>query len=498
MADITNVINVTLLPQGAQAARDNMNVVACFTSQLGVLSSANRTKEYKLLSDVATDFGTTSAMYEYAKVFFAQTPNAVTAGGKLFACFWRAADESVAATSGTVTSIQHSEATLVGQLQSISDGAFDIDIDSGTQNITALDFRTSTTLEDIATVLDTAITGATVAVSDQKFVITSSTTGATSLVSFATDPGTGTYVGDILAISDGSGAVKVDGEDADTLTAETKETAYAACAAEVNFKGFGFIDNPTDAESRAIGLLAQADSKIFYDVFNTATNLEKDVSNVVWDIVLSKITNIRMLYSKANNRKLWIAYASRAHTVNFNAENSALTMNLKELSGITAEDYTEEEVSKAKTVGLDIYTTIKDTPKVLTSGANDFVDNVYNLIAYVDAVQTDLFNLLGSTSTKISQTTQGVNQLVDQAEKTTKGFVKAGVFAPGTWSSTDRFGDSATFDRNIEQNGYYILAGLLADQTQADREARKSPVIQSAVKNAGAIHSVEYIINFNK
>jgi hypothetical protein len=38
---------------------------------------------------------------------------------------------------------------------------------------------------------------------------------------------------------------------------------------------------------------------------------------------------------------------------------------------------------------------------------------------------------------------------------------------------------------------------LLKDQPQADRQARKSPVLQGAVKNAGAIHSVDIIINFN-
>lgn len=498
-ANISNVINVSLLQPGRLIARDNMNIVACFTSQLGTLSSANRTNLYSNLSEVETDFGTNSAMYEYAKVFFAQSPNAVTAGGFLAACFWRAADETVAATAGTLTGTQLSEAVIVPQLQAISDGSFDITIDGGVaQVVTAVDFRTVSSLDDIATILDTEISGATVTIDDQKIVITSATTGATSDVTFMTDGGTGTYVGDLLTLSDGSGAVKVDGAAGTVLTAESKEDAYAAAIEEVNFKGFGFIDNPTDVETKALGVLAQADSRLYYDVFNSAANLEKNVANVVWDIKLSSLTNTRMLYRKDNNRKFWIGYASRAHVVNFNAENSALTMNLKEIVGIPSEDFTQEEITKAQTVGLDIYVAFKDVPKLLVSGANDFLDNRYNLIAYIDAVQTDLFNLLGSTTTKIPQTTAGVNQLVDTVEFTTDGFVSAGVFAPGTWSSPDSFGDEATFNRNIEKNGYYVLAGLLALQPQVDREARKSPVIQIAVKNAGAIHSADIIINFNK
>jgi hypothetical protein len=104
---------------------------------------------------------------------------------------------------------------------------------------------------------------------------------------------------------------------------------------------------------------------------------------------------------------------------------------------------------------------------------------------------------LKQTATKIPQTTSGVQTIVDIVEKTTKGFVRAGVFAGGVWSSPDFFGNIEIFKRNIEKNGYYVLAGNLADQAQSDRQERKSPVIQVAVKNSGAIHSVDIIINFN-
>lgn len=119
-------------------------------------------------------------------------------------------------------------------------------------------------------------------------------------------------------------------------------------------------------------------------------------------------------------------------------------------------------------------------------------------MAYVDAVQTDSFNLLKTTPTKVPQTYYGVDQLEDCVEKTTGGFVRAGVFNPGTWTLPDFFGDRDMFLRNIEQNGFYVLAGDLADQSTADRQERKSPVLQVAVKNAGAVHSADIIINFNK
>jgi len=498
MAGLGEVVNVALLPEGKMVARDNMNVVAVFTSEMGsILSTSNRASIYGSMKSVGDDFGTNSKIYEYAKVFFAQTPNAVQMGGAFVAAYWRAIDEDVPATSAKLIGNQISEAETIGVLERISDGSIDITIDGTAVSVSGLDFRGETDLNGVAGIINTALDGASVFVVDGRFNVVSDTTGALSTITFASDSGTGTYIGDIIAISDGSGAVITQGTDATVLPAETKEDALLAVSAEVNFKGFGFIDAPTDIERISIAEWANASGKIGYDVVSGDTVLKKDPSSVAWNLVLNSLSNYRLVHSKSNDRKKWAAYASRAHTANFNAENSALTMHLKTLNGVLAEDYSDTELSKAKIVGIDVYTTIKDVPAVLTSGANDYVDNVYNLIAYVNAVQTDTYNLLKGTATKVPQTKHGVNQIVDTVEKSTRGFVRAGVFAPGTWTSPDSFGDIETFKKNIEKFGYYVLAGELSDQPQSDRQARKSPVIQVAVKNAGAIHSVDVIINFN-
>ena len=206
-ANISNVIQVQLLKEPQLAQRANVNTIAVFTSQLGKLSTANRTEVYTDIASVAADFGTNSEFYDFASVFFQQTPNPVSAGGYLVAAFWRATDETVAATSASLTGAQLSEDTVVGLLQQISDGTLDITIDGVVENLTALDFTTSLTLSDIATVIDTALTGGTAVVNNLSIVITSATTGATSTITFTTDPGTGTYIGSILKLNSGSGAV---------------------------------------------------------------------------------------------------------------------------------------------------------------------------------------------------------------------------------------------------------------------------------------------------
>jgi len=495
---IKNVVTVPLLQGGALAMADNPNVVATMTSeQQGPISSASRYRIYSEAASVATDFGTASQAYDFALSFFATQPNATNAGGFLVMGYWRGADEDVAATAASLNGAQLSEATVVSALQQVADGAFDVDIDGVTENLTALDFQATTTLDEIAVVIDTALTGGTAAVVDQRIVITSATTGATSEITFATDPGTGTFIGQTLALTTGSGGFLTQGAAAETLTAETKLAGIAELRSQVKFRGAMFIDNPTDIESKDLAEWGQANDVLQYDVFGSPTNLLVDPTNVVWDIKLSSLTNYRMLYSKAGNRKLAASYMARVHTVNFGAENSALTMHLKELS-VAAEEYTQTEVNNAKMVGLDLYTTIKLTPVILTSGANVFTDERYNLIAFVDYLQIDMYNLLKQTGTKIPQTRRGVNQLIDQAEKTTRQFVRAGVAAPGTWSSPDYFGNRETFEQSIINNGFYWLAGSLADQAQKSREARESPVLQGAVKMAGAVHSVDLLVVVNR
>lgn len=498
MADISNVINVPLLGEGRAVAADNINVVSIITGRQGVLSSAERFRTYKTSAAVAADCGASSAEASFATSFFATSPNSISAGGVLVLGYWRASDETIDASAATLVSEQNSAAALIPILNQISDGSFAITVDGGLeQEVTGLNFQTVSDLDDAKDILDTAITGATVTQSNGFFTITSDTTGATSTLTYLEDAATGTNIAATLGLSSETGAVLTQGAASSTLTAESKLEGIAAIKAAVNIKGAAFIDKILDADVPGIAAWAKANSVIVYETFSGASYLTKATSNPVWQVVLSSQSNFRCLFSKAGNRKMAVSYMARNHVVNFAGQNTAITMNLKTLS-IAAEDYSQTELDAAKAVGLDVYTTIKDVPMLLTSGANDFVDNVYNLMAFVDAVQSNSLTYLKVTPTKIAQTDEGIDGIVDDVEKTCSQFVRANVFNPGTWTLSDFFGDRQQFLDAIKQQGFYVLAGDLADQSTADRQARKSPVIQVAVKNSGAVHSEDIIINFNK
>jgi hypothetical protein len=502
MADISNVINVELLQDQSLAVSDNINACAIITTDNSFLNSNKRYAIYATAQEVANDFGSNNIVSQFANTFFAQQPNPINAGGELIIGYWRAATENLPATNGYLKGSEINPVYLVPQLQQVDQGNMTITIDAGSpQNITDMNFSSIATIDDAVLILQQGINGigatATFDHATNRFKITSNTTGATSAVSFVTGSGN-TFVGSLLGLVGGQGGVSVAGIGAQTLSAEAEIDALDAISALITFKGFTFIDQSTGDQRYQIAGWCQANRVLGYDTFADPNSFYRDVSiGTPWKIKIAGYTFYRMNFSTANNRQLSTAYMSRNHTVNFNAENSAITMNLKSLTGILAESYSQTQITNADIIGLDLYTTIKNVPVVLTSSGNDFVDNVYNLISYIEAVQVGAFNLLRQTATKIPQTTQGVNTIVDTVTQVTKNYVSAGVFAPGTWTSTSTFGNLTTFLNAIDQNGYYILAGLLANQSPVDRAARKSPVIQVAVKNAGAVHSMDIIINFN-
>ena len=219
-------------------------------------------------------------------------------------------------------------------------------------------FRTVNSLDDVVTALNTAITDATVTLSNSYITVTSDTTGATSTLTYLSAHTSGTFIGTILTLSSGSGGTLTQGVASQTLTAETKVEALTAVKAQRNFKGVCFIDTMLDSEVPLVASWAQSNETLVYETFQSVDYLEIDIDNPVWTVKLSGQDYFRCLYSKAGNRQMSASYMAYVHSVDFTAENSALTMHLKELS-VPSEEYSQTEIQKAYNVGLDIYTTIK-------------------------------------------------------------------------------------------------------------------------------------------
>ena len=192
-------------------------------------------------------------------------------------------------------------------------------------------------------------------------------------------------------------------------------------------------------------------------------------------------------------------YAGRAMSTNFSGSNTTSTMNLKTITGVASDTgITQTLLTAAKAVGADCYVNIAGQSCVMSHGANQFFDDVYNLDWIVGALEVAGFNYLRSAGTKIPQTEAGMDGLKGAYRRVLSQAVSNGFIAPGVWTGADTIGNPADFRRNIEDFGFYIYSIPVALQPVADRALREAPVCSIGIKFAGAIHSSDVIVVVNQ
>lgn len=197
-------------------------------------------------------------------------------------------------------------------------------------------------------------------------------------------------------------------------------------------------------------------------------------------------------------RLMAAAYAGRAMSVEFGASNTVNTMNLKSLVGVIPDETITQTIYAAlEAAGVDAYVSYAGIPSVVSNGENHYFDEIYNLIWFVNQLKVNGFNALKQIPNKIPQTEPGMNLLKSAYRDACEQALANGYVAPGTWTSPEYFGNQENMIQNIEQRGYYIYSTPISQQSTADRAARKAPLVQIAVKEAGAIHSSNIVVNVN-
>ena len=103
--------------------------------------------------------------------------------------------------------------------------------------------------------------------------------------------------------------------------------------------------------------------------------------------------------------------------------------------------------------------------------------------------------MLYTSTTKVGQDEAGATTLVSTCNRSLDRAVTNGLVAPGVWNGS-AVGSLQTGD--TLSTGYYVYIQPMDEQAQSDREARKAPPIQIAVKLRGAIHFVDVAITVNR
>ena len=263
---------------------------------------------------------------------------------------------------------------------------------------------------------------------------------------------------------------------------------------------------PIDAEYIAAATWAQTNNKLLFASNHLAAALTNGTG--VFDAIRDASQDkARMFLYTAGGTALAAriavaAYAGRAMSTDFSGSNTTSTMHMKDLVNVVPDTGISQTIlDSALSTGVDCYCSFggggQTLGKVFSSGVRGFFDDVYNVLWLRYALEVAGFNAIAQTAYKLPQTENGVATLKGAYIDVLNVGVRNGFLAPGSWTSADTFGNPADLRRNVLEQGYYIYSLPVVQQAQVDRAARKAPVIQIAVKFAGAIHSTNVIVNVN-
>lgn len=283
-------------------------------------------------------------------------------------------------------------------------------------------------------------------------------------------------------------------------SSETLDHAITRTSDLVQYFGLMSTQIELEAHTLAAAAVVQALNKIAFFVQRNSTAVNP--GGILDELTTGGFYKSRGLYYGTDTDLkalvMQASYAGRALSTIFAGSNTTQTMHLKDLAGVQPDPtMTQTILEKCKLAGADTYPSLQGVPKVFCVGANHFFDQVYNLCWFVGALQVAGFNFLAQTSTKVPQTEAGMDGLKGAYRSVCEQAVTNQYSAPGTWNSPTTFGVQADLYANISQRGYYIYSLPIAQQLQVDREARKAPLVQIALKEAGAIQSSTVIINVN-
>ena len=452
-----------------------------------VITAPEVMRLYQSIESVATDFGTSAEEYKAANLYFQQSPQPRDLYiGKL-------ARTAVSASAGKLTGavLSTAEKTL-SNFTAVTAGALKLSINGTVSTLTAINLSAVTDLAGVATAITAKMTGATVSWvnGSSQFVITSTTTGATSAIGIPTAAGTGTDLAPLLGID----SALVNGQAASSSVVPSVNTALSYSA---DWYGLVIADTAmTDQDHLDVSALigAASDSRVYGVSTAAAAVLDStSTTDIAYKLKAAGYGRTFCQYSQ-------VPYAAasafgRAFTVNFLGNNTTITLKFKQEPGIAAETITAQQADTLKAKNCNVFVRYANDTAIIQEGVmcnGDFFDERHGLDWLQNYVQNNLWNLLYTSTTKIPQTEAGVTRLVTNIEQSMDQSVNNGLVAPGLWNGGS-IGQLAPGDTLTK--GYYVYANPLNSQAQADREARKAPLIQVACKLAGAVHYADVQIN---
>jgi hypothetical protein len=313
------VVNVTtnISPQTATAQGFGKAVIM---GQATVLPLSSRVKEYTKITDVAVDFASNTEEYKAAAIWFSQRPKHRSI---------KIARRFLAAQAGQLKSGQASD--VVADYTGISDGAFDISINGTNRQISAIDWSAATTMAQVATAIQTRLAAALASTTctwdptAKKFIITSPTTGPTSLVLYgtaATGGSSPTDVHELLALTFDDGARSVAGIAIESQTAALNASAIF----DSDFYGIANTKAASVQDEKDTAAWAQSVRRAFFYTISDPAAYDANDTSDLFSFMESQGYDYAFGAYSVTGPYAAVSAMARALVVNLDLPNSAITL----------------------------------------------------------------------------------------------------------------------------------------------------------------------------
>ena len=458
------------------------------TSNVGI-SADTPAISFSTAKEVGAYFGYESNEYKVAAQYFTGVNNQT----KTIKTVWFGRDLTAVGSAWIKGGLSPDLATL----KAITDGAFNISLNGSDVTITGVDLSACTSLSAVATVIEGKFTNASVTYDtvQNKFVITSTTTGASSTIGYGSAPASGTDLSAVLGLTQALGAVLSQGNDALTI-AENMERITTVTR---NFVGFTTMT--AVAESVAVQYAAWADLDDDYVYFyhsNDSTLLSKATNTTSVPVTLKAYNTTACVFGDAYDAVFMLAVGA---SIKWDSANALKTWFAKSASGLNAKVLSDTEAEALESIRCNYvgqFATRNAEFTLLNRGCLSgtqygFIDVLYGAIWLRARLQRGLMDCFAG-SNRIPFTKNGYGILATFIAEAVQEALGNGVIDVGlTISDSERITIMNEINEDISvellNNGYWYK---IDDPTANARADRQSPVMAMYYTYAGSVQQIEF------
>ncbi len=442
---------------------------------------------------VSDYFGSTSDEAALAEIYFLGYINSITKPSTLYIGQFVGADSAAWLRGAAIDN-------TLAELQAITAGTLTISIDGVSYPLTGVDFSAETSFSEIAAVLQADLitsgaTGVTVTYESdfEAFLITSPTTGSTSVVSF---PASGDLI-PFLKLAEDDGAVQSDGIDERTIS----ENMDAYTNLTQNWATFMHIFDQTNDEKIEFAQWANSKNlgvRYVYSTWDSSATAKDTASTTNLAYLIGELSLVGTVLNY-NVKELAAFVLAFGASLKFSSTEGRATMAFKRQGGLAISVDNDTDALGLITNGYNFYgdyATANDRfiwyYNGTITGDYKFLDTHLNAIYLNNAFQLAFMSLFqGSQSIPYNQAgydliraaaTDPINAALNF------GSIRIGVALSEAQAAGVNRDAGINISGIIVSRGYYLQ---ILDASAQDRGNRLSPPMKFWYTDGGSIQKIE-------